>query len=107
MWCWERGKPSRRHLISSRERVDATSGNSNASSGKKRKAYDVDNEEEQDDGDEDDGNENAKKNNGAQETTTTITIPFGYEQSLPTAKTTTTIPAVESSRHRPEPKLSL
>ena len=34
----------------SREGVDATSGDSNASSGKKRKADDVDNDEEQDDG---------------------------------------------------------
>ena len=34
----------------SREGVDATSGDSNVSSGKKRKADDVDNDEEQDDG---------------------------------------------------------
>ena len=51
----------------SREGVDATSGDSNASSVKKRKADDVDNDEEQDDGDEDDGNENAKEKRGSRD----------------------------------------
>ena len=51
----------------SREGVDATSGDSNVSSGKKRKADDVDNDEEQDDGDENDGNENAKEKRGSRD----------------------------------------